>query len=84
MQGVDQEQLVQEQHLEAECGAESSSRSKHHLNSSDNGLEVLGAGAAVPVRAYATAATIGSGTGLISCRLDGLLQPANQTKAKRE
>lgn len=70
---------MQEQHLEAEGGAQGSSRSKDHLNSSHDGLEVLGAGASVPIRGCAAAAAVGSVTGLISCRLDGLLQPAHQT-----
>lgn len=70
---------MQKQHLEAKGGAKGRSRSKDHLDSSHNGLEVLGAGAAVPVRACAAAAAVGGITGLISCRLDGLLQPAHQT-----
>ena len=76
-----QEKAVQAQHLEAKGSAEGSSRSKDHLNSSHNGLEVLGTGAAVPVRrcAAATAAAVGSVAGLIRCRLDGLLQPAHHT-----
>ena len=75
-----QESAVQEQHLEAKGGAQSSSRSKDHLNSSHDGLEVLGAGAAIPIRGCAAAAAVGSITGLISCRLDGLLQSAHNTK----
>lgn len=73
-----QERGVQAQHLEAKGGTEGSSRSEDHLDSSHNGLEVLGTGAAVPFRrcAAAAAAAVGSVTGLISCRLDGLLQPA--------
>ena len=72
---------MQAQHLEAKSGAEGCSRSKDHLDSSHDGLEVLGAGAAVSIRhcAAATAAAVCGVTGLISCRLDGLLQPAHHT-----
>lgn len=71
---------MQARHLEAKGGAEGSSRPKDHLDSSHNGLEVLGAGAAVPVRRCAAAtAAVGSVAGLVSCRLNGLLQPGHHT-----
>ena len=70
---------VQERYLEAESGAKGSSRSEDHFNSSDDGLEVFGTGASVPVRGCATAASTAAGS-LIRCRLNGLSQPAHQTK----
>ena len=49
LQGIYAKREVCGQCLEAESGTEGSSRAKDHLYSRDNGLEVLGAGAPVPV-----------------------------------
>ncbi len=49
LQGMHALRKVCGPYLEAESGTEGSSRAEDHLHSRDNGLEVLGAGAPVPV-----------------------------------
>ena len=57
---------TQEKHLEAKGSAQCCSRAKHHLHCRHDGLQVLGAGAPVPVRGCATAAAVVAAACLVS------------------